>query len=152
MSGSAHPASPDTNGGHEKSDADIGALARFGLGLAVVSAVVLVLMLVMYKFLDQRQKDSQPPRHPLSEASQAPPAPRLQVKPEDDLRKFQVREDSLVNAYGWVMKDAGIVRIPVDRAMELVAQRGLPARGEGEMGEAKGEERRAKSGKQGEQP
>ena len=40
---------------------------------------------------------------------------------------FQAEEAAL-NSYGWVDKDAGIVKIPVDRAMEILAKKGLPAR------------------------
>ncbi len=33
-----------------------------------------------------------------------------------------------MHSYGWVDQPAGVVRIPIDRAMELLAQRGLPTR------------------------
>lgn len=128
MSESTHTSPPHGTGGYEKSDADTRSLARFGLGLAAIALVVLAAMFGLLKLLDQRQKSSQPARHPLSEASQLPPLPRLQISPEVDLKKFRAREDSLLHSYGWIMKDAGAVRIPIDRAMKLVAERGLPSR------------------------
>jgi len=143
MSESTHTSSPSPNGGYEKSDADARSLTKFGLGLAVISAVVLLLMFAMLKFLGHRQQASQPARHPLSEASQMPPEPRLQVAPEIDLQKFRENENHLMNNYGWVMKDAGVVRIPVDSALAMVAKRGLPARTKSEQREAMGEERGA---------
>ena len=56
------------------------------------------------------------------------PGPRLQVKPEADLAAFRAREDEELNHYGWIDRKAGVVRIPIERAMDLIAQRGLPFR------------------------
>ena len=41
---------------------------------------------------------------------------------------MRAAEEAALNSYGWVDKDAGIVKIPVDRAMEILAKKGLPAR------------------------
>ncbi len=150
MSESTHTSSP--TGGYEKSDADARSLTKFGVGLAVIGAVVLALMFAMLKFLGQQQRASQPAKHPLSEASQMPPEPRLQIAPEIDLEKFRANEDHQMNSYGWVMKDAGVVHIPIDSAMAIVAKRGLPARSNGEEREAMGERREAKSVERGAQP
>ncbi|MCL6508251.1 MAG: hypothetical protein K6T59_14635, partial [Bryobacteraceae bacterium] len=57
-----------------------------------------------------------------------PPAPRLQVDPATDLENLRKAEAAVLNSYGWVDRKAGIVRIPIDRAMEVLAERGLPAR------------------------
>jgi hypothetical protein len=53
-------------------------------------------------------------------------APQLQLAPRDDLKAFQAREDRLLNSYGWIDKTAGVVRVPISRAMELLIERGLP--------------------------
>ena len=52
-----------------------------------------------------------------------------------DVHKSSVRlaavraaEEKVLQTYGWVDKEQKIVRIPIDRAMELLAERGLPAR------------------------
>ena len=39
-----------------------------------------------------------------------------------------MQEEQTLNSYGWVDQQAGVVRIPIDRAMDLLAQRGLPTR------------------------
>ena len=59
-----------------------------------------------------------------------PPEPRLQIHPREDLQDLRASEDAILNSYGWVDKNAGIVRIPIDEAMKLILQRGLPARQE----------------------
>jgi hypothetical protein len=66
-------------------------------------------------------------KHPaaLVTAPQFPP-PRLQSAPRGDLKALRAREELLLNGYGWVDRKAKIVHIPVDRAMDLLVQRGLP--------------------------
>ena len=56
----------------------------------------------------------------------SPAAPLLQIAPRDDLAAFREREDQILNNYGWIDRTAGVVHIPVSRAMELLLQRGLP--------------------------
>jgi hypothetical protein len=59
-----------------------------------------------------------------------PPEPRLQTDPRDDLEHLRETEDRVLESYGWVDRDAGVVRIPIDQAMRLAVERGLPARPE----------------------
>ena len=54
--------------------------------------------------------------------------PRLQISPAADLAEFREREERELRTYGWIDRTAGVVRLPVDRAMELILQRGLPVR------------------------
>jgi hypothetical protein len=63
-----------------------------------------------------------------SSSAGAPPAqaPRLQVAPEADLARFQEDKARVLHSYGWVDRAAGRVRIPIQAAIELTAQRGLP--------------------------
>ena len=63
-----------------------------------------------------------------SRISEQPPLPRLQIYPIADLKNFLAREDSELNTYGWINRTAGIVHVPIDRAVEIVLQRGLPTR------------------------
>jgi hypothetical protein len=45
-----------------------------------------------------------------------------------EINEFRLQEEQTLHSYAWVDKDAGTVRIPIDRAMQLIAQRGLPVR------------------------
>jgi len=56
------------------------------------------------------------------------PEPHLQISPSTDLREFRAWEDAELNSYGWIDKTSGVVRIPIERAMDLVLQKGLPTR------------------------
>jgi hypothetical protein len=57
-----------------------------------------------------------------------PPEPRLQTDPRDDMANLRRSEDDVLDSYGWVDRNAGVVRIPIERAMTLVVERGLPTR------------------------
>jgi hypothetical protein len=50
------------------------------------------------------------------------------VVPGQELKATRAAEDLMLKSYAWVDKDKGIVRIPIQRAIDLLAQRGLPAR------------------------
>lgn len=65
--------------------------------------------------------------------SQIPPPPRLQVRPEKDMEMLRLREDRILSTYGWSDEAAGVARIPIDRAMNLLLKRGLPVRRGGEV-------------------
>ncbi len=59
-----------------------------------------------------------------------PPAPRLQTDAPRDLQSMRSHEEQALDGYGWVDRNAGIVRIPIDRAMDLLSRRELPVRKE----------------------
>ena len=56
----------------------------------------------------------------------APPAPRLQIDPAADLRAYRHSEDEKLMTYGWANRSQSVVRIPIERAKDLIAERGLP--------------------------
>ena len=56
------------------------------------------------------------------------PAPQLQPDPTADLNKYREAVEQQLNSTGWIDQKAGIAHIPVERAIDLLAQRGLPVR------------------------
>jgi hypothetical protein len=54
------------------------------------------------------------------------PEPRLEDNERTELNDFRYSEEEKLNSYGWVDQNAGVVHIPITRAMELIAQKGLP--------------------------
>lgn len=113
---------------HETRDANPRALAYFAGGLFVVLALILVFTKWLFFDLSARQPLGAPP--PFESARALPPEPRLQVAPAEDLQSYLQAQRETLNGYGWVNKETGVVRIPIDRAMELLLERGLPARAE----------------------
>jgi hypothetical protein len=53
--------------------------------------------------------------------------PRLQADPVDDLRRFETEQHGQLRGYAWVDRDRGLIRIPIERAMDLIAARGPDA-------------------------
>jgi hypothetical protein len=52
----------------------------------------------------------------------------LQIDAHNELRQMRAAEEAALNSYGWVDKESGRVRIPIERAMDILAEKGLPAR------------------------
>jgi hypothetical protein len=113
--------------GHEQSDANIRAVTRFGISIAVLCVVAALAMLLLFRFLQARPEPAVPE---LAEHREIPPAPRLQVKPTTDLDRMRAAENRVLESYGWIDQPSGAVRIPIERAIALLAERGLPTRPE----------------------
>ena len=113
---------------HETRDINTRAVACFGLALVVGAIAIHVMLAGMFHRLDERRPTGAAAnRIAIDAPKMQPPEPRLQTDPARDFTKFREREDALLHSYGWVDRAAGVVRIPIERAMDLIAQRGLPA-------------------------
>ena len=109
--------------GHEVYETNIGITVKFGIGLVLMTVISMVLMWGMFVVLEDYQTAQFDVPDPLAETSQLPPEPRLQIIPEDDLYKLKAQERELIENYGWVFRTAGIVRLPVNRAIDLSLER-----------------------------
>jgi hypothetical protein len=118
---------------HEQSDINVAGVFGFGAGLTAVSAVVFLVVWLLFVYFDRRERISEPSDYPMAAGpdTRVPPLPRLQTAPRVDLEAFRAREEARLNAYEWVDKAAGTVRIPVAEAMRLTLERGLPTRAAG---------------------
>jgi hypothetical protein len=58
----------------------------------------------------------------LTEKERIPPEPRLQIAPDEEWEQMLKREQAILNSYRWVDRSQGIIHIPIDRAMELIAE------------------------------
>jgi hypothetical protein len=143
------------HGDYERSDIGVKPILYFLVGLAV--AVVLSYFLVrgIYAYLEHRSEAEQTPVSPLVTNAPADtrhippqyktdaegpdyekylkkdfPAPQLEINERTELNDERLREENTLSTYDYVDKNAGTVRIPIDRAMDLIVQRGLPVREE----------------------
>lgn len=109
--------------GHETTDINARGVAWSAVALMIMIAVLFFALRGLYGVFTDRR-----PSNAIAPQNGAPsPEPRLQVDEVRDLGRLHEHEDSILNSYGWVDQKAGIVRIPIERAMDIVAQRGLPA-------------------------
>jgi hypothetical protein len=121
---------------HETQDANIRAVFAFGMGLVVTGVVVSLVVWLLFRYLAAGEAQAGMPQSPTTAATSRPsgaqeplpPEPRLQVHPREDLIDLRRHEDQTLESYGWVDKNAGIVRIPIEEAMRLAVEHGLPAR------------------------
>jgi hypothetical protein len=115
---------------HEESDVNIRAIFGFGLGLLAVGVVVHVLVWLLFLSFTAGEQAQSPPRYSLAaaDAERLPPEPRLQTAPRQDLIDLRAQEQQLLQTYGWVDRNAGVVRIPIEDAIRLTLERGLPVR------------------------
>jgi len=119
---------PNNNLGYEASDAKFKPIFIAGLSLL---AIMIVGMLISYFLFGVFQKSSEKrskPVSPLAQERQLPEGPRLQVDPDYDWVVFEAKQDSILNSYGWISKEAGVVRVPIEKAIEISLERGFPVR------------------------
>lgn len=115
--------------GHETSDANVKAVFYSGIGLSIgLMTFGLLLSWGIYAIYKSRTPDPGAPARTfvVPDSTTLPPLPRLQSDPHVALVPFLRAQDSLLTSYGWVNKDSGIARIPIERAMELIVKSGLP--------------------------
>jgi len=67
-------------------------------------------------------------RHVAPGYPQGFPNPKLEEDERGQLNGIRLEEEKTLYSYGWVDEKAGTLRIPIDRAMDLLVQRGLPVR------------------------
>lgn len=143
------PEKVDASLGYERSDVGITGIVVFLTALAIFVAVGGVLCYGIGKVINARMNKEDGPnskwtktvdvrqlgnlpsnpelQNKMAEITQSFPTPRVQTDDgNQDIADLHAREDLLLSNYTWVDESKGTVRIPIERAMELIAQRGLP--------------------------
>jgi len=139
---------PGNAGGHgsfERQDLQPSSILYFLLSLAVATVLCIVLLRGFFVFLDSREKALQPPVNPLvtnvpaDTRHVAPgypqtvfPSPKLEEDERGQLNTLLTEEQQRLYTYGWIDEKAGTMHIPIERAMDLLVQRGLPVRPQNE--------------------
>lgn len=134
----------DTNhAGPMRTEGDGVSYRSLGWSMVVLTVVTLFcygFVVGLFKFMESRAIAGDTPRAPLAAAPAQPaiesgrvvggPAavPSLLVDEPMNLQKFQAEEERQLTSYGWVDQNAGLVRLPIERAKALLLERGLPAR------------------------
>jgi hypothetical protein len=130
---------------HESSDANVRAIYTFGVWLVLLGALCALAtwggLRAMNAWADHQDKArmAENPmvpearmKMPTEAAAHEFPTPQLQVNDTAEMNQELAEETGKLTHYQWVDQSQGIVRIPIDKAMQLLLQRGLPARPAGE--------------------
>ena len=120
------PDSADIGRGYEQRDVEARAIVWLlaGVGAAVMLSVVGLWL--AWGVLEREARREDPALSPLASGPVEPPAPGLQAAPLADYQAHRAREEQLLTSYGWVDRPREVARIPIDRAIELLVERGEP--------------------------
>ena len=113
--------------GHETRDTGPAVIIYSTIGLTVGTFIVCMIVWGLFNFLKSREVPPAPTSL-MSNPATMPPEPRLQVDGTAQIKNLRAREDHVLSSYAWVDQKSGTVRVPIDRAMDMLAQRGLPTR------------------------
>jgi hypothetical protein len=128
---------------YEREDMSLRVIWLSFAGLALAGVLVYLVVAGLYGYLDRYARTHQPPQNPMVPQAEADtretnpartkaeidanfPQPRLERNERVEINEFRLGEEQKLNSYGWVDQKAGVVRIPIERAMQLIAERGLP--------------------------
>ena len=117
---------PRPNPGFETTDADPRPLVVFLVGLVALIGVSLLASSWLEDLFAGSGETAT--SHPMEEARPTPTGPLLQATPGDEAREVARQERELLASYGWIDRENGLVRVPIDVAIERVLARGLPWR------------------------
>jgi hypothetical protein len=110
--------------GHEQSEVSVKFIV-VSLGfLAIATLIICLLVVGIFRYLYSYYGTAEAVR--LSQPV-IPPEPRIEVAPYEQLQQLRTKEQHVLSTYAWVDKQAGTVRIPIDRAIDLLAAKGLPS-------------------------
>jgi hypothetical protein len=123
---------------YEHRDMGPGVLVGFMITLVVMVVVANIVVKVAFKLMDHYEMTHQKEGSPLvppatgdmhevdADAAKHFPTPSLETDEDTEIYGFMLKQEQTLSTYGWVDQGAGTVHIPIDRAMDLIAQRGLP--------------------------
>ena len=120
-----HTNHPQPHGvGHETADVNIWAVGKLGIALVVITILSIGLLVGVFQFFNNRDDRGAQTVDPVKLF----PAPQVLTNEPQGLADYRKAEEKLLTGYGWVDQQKGVVRIPVDQAIDLLAKRGLPVR------------------------
>jgi hypothetical protein len=140
MSDDTHIDGHNQEPGFEREDLTAKPILLFFFGLIVGCLLVALILRGMYSYLEGYENRREPTPNPLVQQSTTEtrevvpadiekfPQPRLERNERMEINDFRMQEEKTLNSYGWVDQQGGVMHIPIDRAMQLLAQRGLPTR------------------------
>lgn len=111
---------------HETTDLDIKGVAVFTIGLVAMCAVTLIGLRIMMNGFASEEREAKE-RAPSRLIVDAPiDGPRLQAESGQERQEIAKRDLGRLNSYGWLDQKAGTAHIPIERAIAILSEKGLP--------------------------
>jgi hypothetical protein len=110
---------------HESSDVKPRTIALFAAGLVFVGIVIHFALVGLMMLFSSRQSAQTGLGPPLSNIPGESREPLLQAEPAVDLAALRKAEDAVLHEYRWIDRKRGVVRIPIERAMDVIAKQGV---------------------------
>lgn len=130
----SHGHDPHAHGpvNHETTDIHLDGIAKITIGFAIFMALVVGAMYgVFHLFADAEVVASRPASqsapNAMEEGYRLPGGPKLLTNEPMNLRQFRAEQATRLQGYGWVDRAANVVHLPIERAIDLTVERGLPA-------------------------
>lgn len=111
---------------HEIKDVKSSPIIIAMIVIMIIIGVIHIFLLGLGWWYNRQHQTNYAPVSALETVPVVPPAPRLQSDPTQDMQALLTMENALVATYGWSDRKANLARIPIDQALDLVAERGLP--------------------------
>jgi hypothetical protein len=99
-------------------------VVKLGLAALVgILAVVSIGVWWLYQYFRTADERRDVRRSLVEAGPPVPPQPRLQVDPKAEFQEYLLEQRRILSTYGWISREQGTVRIPIERAMELIIER-----------------------------
>lgn len=111
----------------EERDISVRNVLFIGFGVLLCTIAIVNAMYFFFSYMRHQKALENPPASQATQTmDELPPEPRLQASPYEDYKSMKSAADWQLHHYRWIDKGKGTVAIPIDRAMDLLVQRGIP--------------------------
>ncbi len=111
----------------ERADINAPRVALLGAGVLIIALAAVLVVAPPFFGLKEHRAEVSPQRSPNAPAGlRLAPQPRLQAMPKADLEGYMAGYERTLKTYSWIDRSKGIAAIPIDRAMRIASQRGIP--------------------------
>jgi hypothetical protein len=113
---------------HEERDVNIWAIGKIGIALVLTTIASIFIVFGVFRYLQVQYQKNPPKVFDIRDARQLPPEPRLVPNEPENLQEMRTAEDEILNGYSWSDQQHTLVKIPIDKAIDKLLAKGLPAR------------------------
>lgn len=113
---------------YETTDAKAKPILYYGIALLLLTLVSLVLMWFFYAALDKYETSQDTPSFFVKDERWQAPDIQLETHPSKERQEYAKEQEELQSSYGWIDPANEIVRVPVERAVEIALEKGFPVR------------------------